>query len=259
MDAAGNPVIPGLGGVKPNWRENTVDLGDNSKIGGGGGGGSSDRQSGLEALITEFATERELIEEWYGTRQALINSYTDQELDFLGGKHGAIERLEAEHQARISELRQQEQNQQLGFYSGFFGNMAAIAQAGGDKLFAVMKAFSIAQGLINSYRAYTEILADPALIGRPFLRQALAYSALGAGLAQVAAMRRTSVGGGGGGGAGSGSSSGGSAASSAPEAPLRVSADAFDPAQFYTGEAVQKWFDAIQKEAGNRGITWVPV
>lgn len=123
-----------------------------------------------------------------------------------------------QYNQRIMELQNQEREITLGHYDALFGNMATIAKAGGDKATAAVKAFSIAQGLINSYLAYTQVLADPSLIGRPFLRTALAASTLAAGLAQVANM------GGGGGGAGraGGTTSATSATASEPNRVTRV-------------------------------------
>ena len=101
--------------------------------------------------------------------------------------------------------------------------MAKLFEMGGKKTFAISKAFSVAQALVNSYRAYTEVLADPSLIGRPWMRTFLAYSTLGAGLAQAANIASTSFGGGGGGGArGGGSSAPSSVSAPAQQDPERV-------------------------------------
>lgn len=119
-----------------------------------------------------------------------------------------------QYNQRVAELQSQEMAMTLGHYNTLFGNMASIAQAGGDKASGVVKAFSVAQGLINSYLAYTQVLADPSLVGRPFLRTALAASTLAAGLAQVANMKS--------GGGGSSSSATSSATSAAASTPTRT-------------------------------------
>lgn len=122
-----------------------------------------------------------------------------------------------QYQQRLAELRAKEMEQTLGHYNTLFGNMASIAQAGGDKTTGVVKAFSIAQGLINSYLAYTQVLADPSLVGRPFLRTALAASTLAAGLAQVANMKS-----GGSGGSSRSTNSGTATAKAEPDRVTRV-------------------------------------
>src|SRR5690606_900268 len=103
--------------------------------------------------------------------------------------------------AEIAAINAARQQSMLSGWSGVFGNMASIIESGGGKATAAYKAFAIAQGTLDAYLAYTKVLADPSLIGRPYLRTALAASTLAPGLAQVANMRKVGGGGGGGGGA----------------------------------------------------------
>ena len=180
----------------------------------GGGGNLADRiERDLERLRDGFMSEEELQIAAYASQQEILQSALEQRLITQQEYNDLIQQTEHAHLSAMDQLHRASANQTLGQYGTLFGNMATIFAAGGDKLVGITKAFSIAQGLLNSYRAFTEVLADPALIGRPFLRTALAASTLGAGLAQVANMR--SVGGGGGGGA----ASAGAAASAASAAP----------------------------------------
>lgn len=119
-----------------------------------------------------------------------------------------------QYEERIAAMNAGMRGRDLQHYSTFFGNMANVAKAGGEKASAIVKAFSIAQGLTNSYLAYTQVLADPSLVGRPFLRTALAASTLASGLAQVASMKS---GGGGGSARGAATSTSASAAAAEPD------------------------------------------
>lgn len=119
-----------------------------------------------------------------------------------------------QYEERVAAMNASMRGRDLQHYSTFFGNMANVAKAGGDKASAIVKAFSIAQGLTNSYLAYTQVLADPSLVGRPFLRTALAASTLASGLAQVANMKS---GGGGGSARGAATSTSASAAVAEPD------------------------------------------
>lgn len=166
----------------------------------GGGGGKASR-TGLESFISELQTEQEALDLWRVEAMEKLAEANAEELAMLGGHKEAKLRIEQEYQDRVNELRQQEQSQTLSSYGTLFGNLSTTFASGSDKLLKISKAFSVAQGLINSYRAYTEVLADPSLIGRPFLRTALAASTLSAGLAQVANIKSVSSGGGGGGAA----------------------------------------------------------
>lgn len=225
---------------------------------GGGAGSGSDTSGALQGLISELSTERELLTVWYEEKLALIQSYSDRELEVVGGRHGALERLEAEHQERLRGLANDSQNQRLQDISGFFGGMADLAKSGGERTLKIAQGLAAVQGVINSYLAFTEVLKDPAYIGRPWARFGAAASALASGLAAVRSIKSASSAGGGSAPSGGGSSSANSAQQSAPETPLRVTLDTIDPSAAYSGSAMIKMFEAIQKEAGNRGIVWVP-
>jgi hypothetical protein len=171
------------------------------------------RQQSQELRVNTWGTELEQQQLQYEMEQqalqiALENKYI----------------TEQQYQQKIMALRSQEMQTTLGHYNSLFGNMANIAKAGGDRATGIVKAFSIAQGLINSYLAYTQVLADPTLVGRPFLRQVLAASTLAAGLAQVANMRSSS----GGGGSSAPTSASGTSAPQEPERLVRVSLDGPD-------------------------------
>lgn len=203
--------------------QSTLDM-IHSAVGRRRGGSSriSQRERELERLIQSLMTEREILEKWRTEQLELLEQYNDKELEVIGGQVDAKLRIEREYQEKMARLKQQERSHTLGIYSNIFGNMAQIFEAGGKKTFAIAKAFSVAQGLINSYRAYTEVLADPSLIGQPWLRTILAASTLGAGLAQVANIASTSFGGGSGGGAGGGSSAPTSVSAPVQQDPERV-------------------------------------
>ncbi len=177
-----------------------------------------------DALSKRLATQ----DEYYSLEQMLRTQYFGSEFEQSqlqreieqSALEAALEQkyiTQEQYNQRLADLRSQEMSSTLGHYSTLFGNMADIAKAGGDKTTGIVKAFSIAQGLINSYLAYTEVLADPSLVGHPFLRKALAASTLAAGLAQVANMKS-----GGGGSSGSAASSATSASSQEPIRTTRV-------------------------------------
>jgi len=203
MDATG-VILAGMGG----------EFIPSATRGGAGGGGEESRER-IDTLLESLQTERETLEAWRTESMDLLVQANEQELEILGGHNEAKLRLQEEYLNRLQSLQQQEQSQTLGSYSTLFGNLATAFQSGSGKLLKIGKAFSVAQGLINSYRAYTEVLADPSLIGQPFLRTALAASTLASGLAQVANIKSVSDSGAGGGGAGAT----GASAAPAPQPP----------------------------------------
>lgn len=148
---------------------------------------------------------------YFGTeyeKQQLQFTMEQEQLDLALSQKLISEQRYAEE---VSRIKAAQQNAELSGYQTFFGNMASAAKAGGDKTSAAVKAFSVAQGILNSYLAYTQVLADPSLIGRPFLRTALAASTLAAGLGAVASMK-----------SGGGSSAASTATAAAKQEPTRT-------------------------------------
>ena len=222
-------------------------LPDVSSSGASGGGGNS----AIESLIDSLKTEQEKIDEWYKISQTSLQSASDQELAIIGGRHEAELRLEEEHQKRLSEIKNVSQNTQLQDTATFFGGLAAVAQAGGDKMTKVARVFSAAQALTNSYLAFTQVLADPSLVGRPWARFGMAASALASGLQAVAAIKSGSSG-----SISSHGSVGTSSAAAAP-APQQVLIQGLKPTDMFSGEQLSSLFDSLYKENRNRGMVFM--
>jgi hypothetical protein len=132
----------------------------------------------------------------------------------IGGQIGAGM---AEGIAASSEMvRQAVSTMSTGAAEGADNATASILSAMGS-LFQGSKKISAGIALANSWLAFTEVLKDPAYIGRPWARFAAAAGALSSGLAAVRAINSASAGGGGGGSAsstGSGATAGGGQAGS---------------------------------------------
>lgn len=226
--------------------------------GGGGGGGRSERSGKIDALVADLQTEREVITAWHEESLALVNGATEAELAAIGGRHEALERLEAEHQERLRGIKEEAQGGFLAQADQFFGGMAALTKAGGDKMLKVHRVTAAAQGVINSYTAFTEVLRDPSFIGRPWARFGAAAAALSSGLSAVASIKSgggsASAGGGGGGGASAAAGTSGGDSGGASTTPLRASIEPLDPGALYQGAAVRKLLDGLMEEAGNRGL-----
>lgn len=246
----------------------TTDQGSASNsIQGTAGGGGKGRGKGLSGLIGDLATEIEKLNLWYQEKLALIQQYSDQELAIIGGRLGAIERLEAEHNLRMREIQDQERQYTQSAQEGMYGALIGMMDAFGGK----SKGLAMAALALNTWLRVRETLQNTAaasvralaelgpIAGPPAAAKIMTYGKVQAALIAASGVASAAGAGGGGGASGGGASAGGVAQSqSTPETPLRVSVDAFDPNQLYTGAAVQQMFNLIQKEAGNRGIQWVP-
>jgi len=206
-------------------------------------------------LISELSTERELLTVWYEEKLALIQSYSDRELEAVGGRHGAIERLEAEHQERMRALGTGFDQERLQAIGGAFGDLASLMQSGNNKLFKIGQAAAIAEATVSGYASAVAAWEKGMKVGGPGMAAAFTAASLAKTGMLIAKIGSAGKGGGGGGGS---TSAANTSQQSAPEAPLRVTLDTIDPGSIYSGGAMIKMFEAIQKEAGNRGIVWVP-
>lgn len=221
--------------------------------GGGGGGGSG----AIDALLAELATEREIIGAWYAESLQVLNGATDAQLAALGGRHEAIERLETEHRGRLGQIRDMTDASALSKAGTFFGALATVTAAGGDRLAKISRTFAAAEALINTYRAQAQVLADPRL---GFWAKLPAVAAIGAaGLSLVSSLGGSGKARGGAGvaGAGAGADNAPSGAGGASEpVTMRFLVQGLDPAKLYTGKALVDLVSAIQGEMKNRGVVW---
>jgi len=181
--------------------------------GGGGGGGASDGfAQRLERLQEELMTEQEVVDAWYQEQQAILMDRRAVELLGEEEHKAALERLELEHQERLANIQGAAHNSRLADTGTFFGALASVASAGGQKMAKAAATFQAIEGTINAYGAAIKALNTPgiSLAGR-FAAYA---SVLAAGLRGVQAIK--AAGGGGGGGGSVGSTAIGTAPSSAP-------------------------------------------
>lgn len=182
---------------RPRAAPNNIDFGLPEISTATGGGGRADKYAQrMEAIVNSLKTERELIEEWYQESYDLLQSASDAELEALGGKHAALERLEKEHQERLSGIQDEAMAARLADTANFFGALADLTSAGGQRLAKATAAAEAIQGTINAYGAAVKALNTPGLtLGARFAAYA---SVLAAGLKGVAAIRQAGGGGGGG-------------------------------------------------------------
>jgi len=191
----------------------------------------------------------------FSQREDLLKSALDKKLITLQEYNQMELDLTQMHQESLNKIERSRQDQRLGDASTFFGGLADVTKAGGDKTAKAARVFSAAQGLINAYLAYTQVLADPSLIGRPWARFGMAASALASGLSAVAAIK--SGGGSVSGGGGSSGSVGTSKIPSESAAPTTVMIQGMKPTDIFTGEQLSTLFDSLYKENNNRGMVFM--
>lgn len=138
----------------------------------------------LESQLQELAALRAAALEAGLERDS---EFAEREVSLRAQTNERLAQADRAYQATKDVLREQE----LQRASDFFGNLATVAQAFGDKGFKAFKAFATAQAIISTYesatKAYSSLAAVP-IIG-PALGAAAAAAAVAAGLAQVRAIQ----------------------------------------------------------------------
>lgn len=167
--------------------------------GGGGGGGQDPFQANLDRLIESLRTEREILDANYEENLAILNDRRAMEILGEEEHRQALLRVEEQYQQDLAAIRFEGQDRALGESADFFGAMASVAQAGGERFNRVARSLAATEALINAYLAASQTLRDPRL---GFFGKMAAYATvLAAGLRLVSAIKGGGSGGGGGGAA----------------------------------------------------------
>jgi hypothetical protein len=169
----------------------------NNPIANGGGGGGDPIQGQLEALQESLMSQEQLEAESFARRQEMLNSALQQRLLSQEEHARLMEQVEKTHQFAMTKATND-------------GVQTTLGHLG--QLFQGSKKIGAAIALTNSWLAFTEVLKDPAYIGRPFARFAAAGAALSSGLNAVRSIKSGSSSGSAGAGAGSAAGGGAGAA-----------------------------------------------
>lgn len=168
-------------------------------------GGLDALREQLQDFEESLLTEEQLLIESYARRQEMLEKALQERL-ITQERFDELSRQNAENHAKdMEDIDAARYGKALGAAGSFFHALGGVFQSSSEQLFKIAKVFGAAEALINAWRAYAQVLADPSL---PFFAKfAAAASVLSAGLNAVAAIKSvTSSGGGGGsrGGAGAG-------------------------------------------------------
>lgn len=216
----------------------------NSIRGGGGGGVLGAGTSDIEKTIEALRTQSEVVKQWYAQNKLALQMATDEELAIIGGRHEAEQRLQSEHQRRLAEINAGWHGTRLDQTQTFMGEMAAALQSGNSKMQAAAQVFASVEALINAYRAYNQVLADPTL---PALAKIpAAFAVLSAGLKTVSSIK--SLSGGGGSGSSAGVTAGSSGSGAAPQTRAIISVQGGR-----TRFSVEEYDDIIRAVQGSSG------
>jgi hypothetical protein len=173
----------------------------------------------LERLQERLMTEEELELASFERRQEILQQALERKLLTQQEYNELMEDAQAQHSDRMAQLDVYRYGTVLDQTGAFLGAMASAFQNGNDKMLRIAKVFGAAEALINSYRAYNQVIADPSLPW--YAKIPAAVSVLGAGLNMVNAIKGVSSSGSAG-AAGGAVGASGAAAQSAPQTSRNV-------------------------------------
>ena len=227
---------------KANWGGAT--FGSGAKGGGGGGAGTDDFAAHLKQLQDDLMTEKQTTDTWYADAQKTLADRRAIEILGEQGHKEALLQVEQEYQQKLAQIAADSQVNRLSDMSNFFGAAQGVATAGGKGMVKIAATFGAVQSTIDAWRAYTQVMADPSFVGRPWARVAAAVSVVGAALKGVAAIRSAGGIGGGGSGAGTGAIAAQAQQQEAPQQRLIV--QGVKATDIFTGQML---FDMFSGEA----------
>ena len=199
-------------------------------VGGGAVKGASgiaaDMAARLEALQEGFATEAEVVAEWYAQGQETLAGALEAELLTREEYNAAIETLEQQHADKLASINDASMTDRLSGLKGMFSDIATLASSGNKKLFKIGQAASLANALVSGYEAATEAWAKGMKIGGPPVAAAFAGASLIKTAGLISSIKSVNASGGGAGGGASGGGGGGSSAA-APATPAQAPATTF--------------------------------
>lgn len=262
-EARRRPVFTPTGG--PSVRPQRPGVDSFGTVGGGRGGGSGR----VEALLSDLATEREIMERWYSESLALVNEATDAQLEALGGRHEALERLETEHAQRMAEIKRDEAAMVSAAASGLYDELGGLLTTFGQQSraaaiagIALNKALRIGEIVQNTAAAQVRALAELGPIaGAAAAAKIGLYGKLQAGIVAATGLAQATGGGGGSvgnlrGTRGTQETASDTGTTQASQKPIAVTVRGIGPNDILTGQMVRDMFEAWQKEAKNRGMTF---
>jgi len=150
----------------------------------GGAGIAADMAARLEALQEGFATEAEVVAEWYAMGRETLAYALEAELLTRSEYNAAIEELEKQHAEKLAGINDASVKNRLDGYKGMFSDIATLANSGNKKLFKIGQAASLANALVSGYEAATDAWAKGMKIGGP----AVAAAFTGASLIKTAGL-----------------------------------------------------------------------
>lgn len=233
---------------------------------GGGGGGvdpNEEYQRELESLQEYLNRRREemmiangleslVVQEQYEERFNTLQNALERELVTRQEYDEMYVQLARSREDRISEIERESQQYRRDAWSSALGDLSSLMSSESDKMFRIGQAAAIAQATIDGYSAAIAAWNKGMQVGGPPV--AAAFTAMS--LARTGAMI-SQIGGRQSGGGSAGGRTAEAPPSSGGPGPQKVLIQGLDPDALYTGDQLQKLFEAFYDENDNRGKVFV--
>ena len=113
----------------------------------------------LKAFQERYASEAELSLQQYQTDAELLVQAKNQELITQEQFQAAIEQSYADHEQRLTDIKEREEQARLNMAKSVFSNLAMLMNTNSKKMFKIGKAAAIASSIIDTYQAITKTMA----------------------------------------------------------------------------------------------------
>lgn len=113
----------------------------------------------LKAFQERYASEAELSLQQYQTDAEMLMMAKQQELITQEQFQAAIEQSYADHEQRLTDIKEREEQARLNMAKSVFSNLAMLMNTNSKKLFSIGKAAAIASAIVDTYAAITKTMA----------------------------------------------------------------------------------------------------
>lgn len=164
------------------------------RSGGGGGGARQETfEDRLEKLREELEAETETIRQAHEDRLELLREAKERELLTNEEYHRLIEAERERFHDSLSGMDVYRYGEGLAVAEQFLGDMASAFASGNEEMMRISKIFAAAEALINAWRTYSQVMADPTLPW--FAKLPAAISLFGSAIQAVSAIQGAGKGG----------------------------------------------------------------
>lgn len=189
-DANGNIALPP--GSSNAEREEEASR-NRRRGGGGGGGGGETFEDRLERLQEELEAETETIKQAHDERNEILREALERELLTREEYHALMEAERKRFHDSLSGMDVYRYGSGLQMAEQFMGDMASAFASGNEQMMRISKIFAAGEALINAWRTYSQVMADPTLPW--FAKVPAAISLLGSAMQAVTAIQGAGKGG----------------------------------------------------------------